>query len=290
MIRLDPTSSSELLRATHIALVRIETSEISEWQPAGRIEQRRVLLKVTLLELYKGELRERVGAAVSLPVWQCRPAGLRIFAVPGVWSGNELEPGSRFVLFSVSPSQIAAEVFAEPSLFRVEPAATAVPDVLLALRGGVPEISIADHIARCNDEMPTWGYLFARYFEARMPEAFFNHFRDFDALMRAIEDPQLSAIATRILLPAAYSKLMLYDPAPSIFLHRLLMATERVLETSRGEFLRSAVLETYLPNLLGITGGLTQKHASEVLAYGRKEFEQFLQGANEAVLLSWVRT
>jgi hypothetical protein len=289
MIRIDPNSSSELLRATHIGLVRLETVQPSEWQPAGRIEQRRVLLTVTLLELYKGDLRERVGATVSLPVWQSRPAGLRIFAVPGVWSGYELESGARFVLFSVSSSQIAEEVFVEQSLFRVEPAATAVPDVLLALRGGVPEISVADHIARCNDEMPTWGYLFARYFEARMPEAFFNHFRDFDALMHAVEDPRLSATATRILLAAAYSKLMLYDPAPPIFLHRLLMATERVLQTSRGESLRAAVLETYLPNLLGITGGLTRKHASEVLAYDRSEFEQFLREANEGELLSWVR-
>ncbi len=289
MIRFDPNSSSELLRATHIGLVRIETAESSEWEPAGRIEHRRVLLNVTLLELYKGELREGVGATVLLPLSQRRPAGLRIFAVPGVWSGYELESGALFVLFSVSPLTIAAEVFAEPSLFRVEPAATAVPDVLLALRGGVPEISLADLIARCNDEMPTWGYLLARYFDARMPEAFFNHFRDFDALMRAVEDPRLSPTATRILLPAAYARLMLYDPAPSVFLHRLLMATERVLQTLRGESLRTAVLETYLPNLLGMTGGLTRKHASEVLAYDRTEFEQFLEEANAGELLAWVR-
>jgi hypothetical protein len=287
MIRLDSNSSSEILRATQIGLIALHGVSASEWKTTGRVQQREVILNGSIVEFFKGFLQTGADAAVTLQVRQYQPAGPRFFVVPGVWSGYELEPGTSFVLFSVSPEN-TTEMFAEPSLLSVELAGTAVPDIRLALRAGSPELSIASLIARCGEEMPAWGFLFARYLDARLPEAFFSRFPDFDAVMRAVEDPRLSAVATRMLLSAAYTKLMVYDPAPSAFLNRLLAATQRLLQTPRGEPLRTEVLETFLPNLLGITGGLTRKSASDVLANDRPQFEQFLRESKMEAILAWV--
>ena len=256
MIRLDPDSSSEILQSTHIALAILNSVSASAWKGTGRIEEREASLTATIAEIFKGELRQPPVSTVNLHIRQYRPAGLRDFVVPGVWSRHELEPGAEFVLFSVSSSENAGEVFAEASLLTVEPARIALSDVRLALGAGTPELSLESVIARAYEELPAWGFLFANYLDARMSEAFFDRFPDFAALLRAVEDPTLSGTATRILLSAVYTKLMLYDPAPRLFLKALLDSTRRLLQGPRGELFRRDVLDTFLPNLLGIAGGL----------------------------------
>src|ERR1700722_16502662 len=150
MIRFEPESSSEILRATHIASVFLEAVQASEGRPAGGTLQRGGMLTLRIVDVFKGVLHQASGASFSLQARQHQPAGSRIFAVPGVWSEHELETGSNFVLFSVSPTKDAQEAFSEPFCQSVEPAATAVDDVRLAMRAGTPAVSIGDLIARCK--------------------------------------------------------------------------------------------------------------------------------------------
>jgi hypothetical protein len=248
------------------------------------------MLTLRIVDVFKGVLHQASGASFSLQARQHQPAGSRIFAVPGVWSEHELETGSNFVLFSVSPTKDAQEAFSEPFCQSVEPAATAVDDVRLAMRAGTPAVSIGDLIARCNEEAPSWGFLFARYLDARMHESFFGGYSDFGVLMQVVEDSRLSPVAIRMLLSASYTNLMLYDPAPPSFIQRLLVATQRVLQTERGARLKESILETYLPNLLGITGGLSHKSPAEILGAFRENFEKFVLDANSEMVLTWVQS
>jgi hypothetical protein len=81
---------------------------------------------------------------------------------------------------------------------------------------------------------------------------------------------------------------MLYDPAPRLFLKALLDSTRRLLQGPRGELFRRDVLDTFLPNLLGIAGGLKPKSASDVLGNERPQFEQFLRQFDAGAMLPWV--
>ena len=96
-----------------------------------------------------------------------------------------------------------------------------------------------------------------------------------------------------MLLSAAYTKLMLYDPAPAVFIARLLAATARVLRLQSGASLSEAALDTYIPNLLGITSGLEPKPAADVLdaiPQERKSVEDMLASSDNQQLVTWMRS
>jgi len=283
-IRLEPESTSAIRRVTNIVEVTVKTVQASEWRPVtGRLQQRDVQLTAQFEQVFKGRFEEHPSAVVALEIIQSAPRGARVFAVPGAWSGHELTPGARFVIFGI-PLE---------SPVRVELAATAVPDLLRAQRAGSPELSISATLAASASELEDWGYLFAQYLEARLPETFFRQFSDFETFLKTIEAPQLSAVARRIMLAAAYTKLMLFDPAPPLFINRLLATTARVLDAPYGVDLREGVLETYLPNLLGITGGLERKSAHDILAplpAEREVIERFVTHANDAAVLAWMKS
>jgi len=280
-LALRPESTSYILRATHIVEVALEMVQASEWQAVSpRLEHREVHLELKLVEIHKGTTRWQPGSVAPMEAVQSRARIPREFSLPGVWSRFELTPGARFVIFTVA---------GEPP-FKVEAAETAVPDLRRAQRAGVPELSLGETIAASLGELQNWAYLFAQYLEARLPESFYQRFDDFEVYLQSVEDPRLSAMARRMLIAAAYTKLMLYDPAPPTFINRLLETTALVLEAPYGASLREAVLETYLPNLLGITGGLERKRAADVLGAfpaARGRIEGFL--ANVPSVLAWLR-
>ena len=283
-----------ILRATHIVQVSVYMFRASDWEPvSGRLQQRTMRLIVRLGEVYKGTITEEAGTSVPLEIVQSAPRIPRIFALPSIWSDHELEQGGEFVIFSVSSSHTAREVLAEPPAFRVERADLAVPDLIRAQRAGAPELSVGGTILASIDELENWGYLFAQYLEARLPETFFQEFPDFDVFLRTVEAPQLSPVARRMMMAAAYTKLMLYDPAPPRFINRLLAATARVLGAPYGENLRTAVLDTYLPNLLGLNGGLARKPAADILNAApaqRDTIGMFLAGSSAPGIRAWLET
>jgi hypothetical protein len=294
MLRHDPESNAVILRATHIAHVTVEDIQFSGWtNVSGRIKQRGVRANVKLVEMYKGVVEQTPGAIVALRIVQSAPAINRWFAVPGAWSRHEIAAGAEFLIFSISGSNDAVEVLAEPSCFSVEPAPASLPDIRLALRSGTPAISLGMLVERCASESALWGHLFSQYLDARLPEVFYDRYQDFETFLSALEAPAISPVATRMLLPAAYAKLMLYDPAPPEFIGRLLLTTLRVLPGPHGSVLKDSVLGTYLPNLLGVRGGLERKEPSELFRASpvdRQRIEGFLTAFNAQPLLEWIRS
>jgi len=280
-IRLIPESTSDILRATDIVEVRIETATASEWRRvSSRLRQRDLELTVAVLEIYKGDSEPQPGAVAPVHTIQSAPAIPRFFALPGVWSNYEPAPGDLFVIFSIAGTPI-----------RVEPMSSAVPDVMRVLRVGAPELSIGATVAVSEGDLENWGFLFAQYLEARLPEVFDDSPGDFQSFLKAVEDQRLPVVVRSILLSAAYTKMMLYDPAPPAFIAELLATTARLLAAPEGAPLREPVLETYLPNLLGITGGLERKQPEDIfgaLPAKRATIERFLSGLNIARISEWL--
>ncbi|HWN44017.1 MAG TPA: hypothetical protein VNW71_17470, partial [Thermoanaerobaculia bacterium] len=103
MTRILPDSSSIVLRATHILVIRIESSQAGEWSPSpdGWL-RREALLTVLLEERLKGSTREDVGTSLPLRVTQYSNPSLWTTRAPGVWSEAPVEPGARLVAFSHS--------------------------------------------------------------------------------------------------------------------------------------------------------------------------------------------
>jgi hypothetical protein len=282
-IRYDPESTSDILRATHIVEVAVESAEVSEWRRvSGRLLQRDLELTLRLVEVFKGEPELEPGATFAMHAVQSAPAIPRFFKVPGVWSGYQPKPGDRFVVFWIGREPI-----------RVVPSTAAAEDVRRAARAGVPELSIGATILASAAELEQWGFLFAQYLEARLPECFFDDYGSFDIYVGIVEDPRLSQAVRNVLMSAAYTKMMLYDPAPPVFVARLLAATARVLPTPQGANLREAVLSTYLPNLLGLNGGIEAPSGTDVLAAAgptRDVIQTYLDGLASAPIAGWVRS
>ena len=271
MIPYDPESSAEILRATHILLVRVVESAPGPWTPVSeRLQQRDVEVLFSIDGILKGTIIEGQGARVRTTVQQFEVVGGRYFRVPGVWSEKELSPEARFVAFTSSGSgndPVASHsALREPECFTVDAGDESVIDVALADRAGVPPEPLGRLLLATADQRPAYGRFFARYVEARLPEILFNSREDFDVVMSTVEDPALSPVARTLLISAVCSSCIMLDPAPPAFVARLVAGTARVVSQPVDSSLQTNLLKTYLPNVLGIVGGAQPKPAREVFA------------------------
>jgi hypothetical protein len=92
-VRVVPGSSSLLLRAAQVLVLRVEEVDLGPWGPATRRTQMRPFeLRGRIEAVHKGRVAT---GSVLVTGRQVRPAGGRDQAVPGVWSPVVLEPGSR---------------------------------------------------------------------------------------------------------------------------------------------------------------------------------------------------
>jgi hypothetical protein len=261
----NPESKSDILRSSHILQVTVESAQASPWvRESGRFRERSVRTAFRLDRIWKGELQSDETGLVELTIRQWETAVPRFIAVPGAWSGKPLEPGVKLVAFCCSHSQDMAELLQEPACGKVETAEIAVPDLELAWQDGSPLLSVPALLARTFGRRASFGYLYAQYVSARMPELLFSNLEDFGMLMRLLEDAQLAPRARWILLTDLYSLFLMKDPAPIPFVERLLSGTFRILALTEAAALRAPMLETYIPNLAGLEGGADPKRADQI--------------------------
>lgn len=269
MIPLWPESESEILRATHILLVRIEHAEPGEWMATEpRLEARDVVLDVRIDRLWKGSFvtGERDGALVRTTIRQARIVGGRFFAVPGAWSNRSIDAGTRYLTFSSGGSESAAQSLADPDCFLVAPAEAHERSVVIVDAMGSPPVRFSILNALFEREKDRVDYLLARYVVDRLSEILFASYVDFDALMTQLEDPAFAPTARGLVLTGIYVWFLLRDPAPPNFLARLVVASARMVAMPLDESLRANILKTYLPNILGMVGAAERKLASVVFA------------------------
>jgi hypothetical protein len=220
--------------------------------------------------------------------------GGRIFAVPGVWSDKPLHAGDQYVVFCESASSRATVVLLESSTLRVAAADEVLADVELALTS--ESFSLPNALRRLQNRRSSVGPLFGEYISARLDEVMFQHADDFDRVMSFLEAPGLPERFRGLVVGNVYSKLLAADPVPLGFASRLAVASFRIVALPDAANLRENLLQTYLPNLVGLEGGARSKSADEVFAAyprDRDDAEQTLEkyqgDAAASSLLAWLR-
>ena len=298
MISTQTDSRSLLLRATHILQIRILDTVAEDWRPiSSRLKERFVNVKVAIEEILKGNLAEKGGDTIPLRLRQADNVGPMLLAVPGSWSAATLTPGEVFLTFSRSPNTEAAAVLSEPACECVQSDATAMNDVRLALRSGIPPLPLPQFVALCQAERNRLGRLIGEYLVARLPEILCADLPGFNTMMNLVEQADLSPVARTVLVTGIYSRALAIDPAPSRFVARLLLGSFRLLTLASASALHTNLTQTYLPNLLGWEGGAEKKLARFVFAEQMDEWRlaesvlaQLPASAQASKLLDWVRS
>ena len=286
MIRHQPESTSEILRATDIILVRLGHLTLGPPQPGGDfLVVREVHAELNIEQILKGSLPKDRTQVVNLVFSVYANEGSRFTALPGIWSHQTISEGAQFVLFSIAGSNDPAQVLSEPQCFRCETAEEAMPDIGRASLEDTPGLTLAKLVIRSATERASFKSLFARYVAWRLREVVMaNSLEDFDSILAVAESPETNDVFRRILVTEAYDLLMMLDPAPNTMLARLIWGSIRLIATENGEPMRELVLQTLLPNLIGLEGGLVRKHAPDVFAGAdvqRREVEEILSARQE---------
>jgi hypothetical protein len=292
MIRYDPGSFSRIATSTHIVEVQLQEYAASEWRPDDQLalDKRDVSATVRVRRIWKGELAVPPNTVVPIQFTQYAYRNVIRFALPGPWSRHTLIPGAGYFLFSIGST---IDVLEEPQLFFVETAEAAATDVELADRSGCPPTRLGVLLDETGAELPRFGALFAEYVASRIPEMFFDYPGDYHRLFQMMESAAASFQVRWIWLRETIGWISSMDPAPPLFLARTVFGCLRIAAVA-GNDMRQAILAVYLPNLLGLSGGLTPKRASEVfqgLASTRQQSRDLLADPglpNRGLLLEWL--
>jgi hypothetical protein len=247
-------STSVILKATHIVVVTVSHVDEAEDQ---------VHLDVTLADTLKGIPIAAPGATLRVSGQRAQP-GRRELTPQGPWAAVEHNPGSRLVAFSnASPGTTA--VLAEPALLRVLSASPAEAEVRRALavdRDGGP---LSARI-RTISEPPALSPLFGEYVVARLDEdTLYRDAAGFDKVMTWFEDPGRSTSLQMFMLLSLVGKVLLTEPNPPGFTERLALSALRILASTSDEPLARQIVDTYLPNLLGLEGAGPRKTVQMVI-------------------------
>lgn len=298
MLPYDPQSTSEMLRAKYILLAVIDSISFGAWEPDESMLERRVgNARVRIERVLKGEIETVPDEVLTITIATWRNAGPRFVAVPGVWSECEIGAGAAFVVFSSACRGDVAALLAEPCAFTVRPADGALAEVELISELATPETRLPDLVAELAARRETLTLLSARYVAARLRELLFSDPSGFHNVLSEVENPAAHTVFRRIVISEAYDDLMMLDPAAPVFIARLIWGSVRMFGSGTAPEFASRVLETYIPNLLGIEGGLSEKRAKDIFEHAkgpREEMETILRSRTELPgrerLLAWLET
>lgn len=272
---VDPTSESEILRATAILLLRILGVQPGPWTSEGPgLLGRDVALRLRIEEILKGEVSQAVQEPFELTVRQRRPEGMRVQDYLGLWSHVALEEGAELLAFCRGVSDDARALLTEEGCEQLlDRPREALEDARAALAleaEGLPALEI---LARAEDLAGRHGPVFARYVVARsrivpfapafapapedtMPMSAMSAMvpeppagEAFEALVRRLEDPRTAPLARDAYLRSIVEELGLTSPPPLARVARLIEALNRLLQMPEAAPLHSTIQEVYLPNL-----------------------------------------
>ena len=304
MLLTDEEIESPILLAALVLELQIEAVHAGPWQPEPpRFETCVSEVRFRLLQILKDDAGALLDVAGSpgdalerrlvAQITQSRSAGSRYIGVPGVWSGHELVPGARLVIFSSAAGADLAAALDDSHCLGVEPSETALADTRRALPPPQAAVPIGALLSACAPQRHEFGALFAGYVVDRVIETFFDDREGFEQVLATATDATLAPPVALILLRGVGDALLRHEPAPNAFLQRFVMAAALVAVYPGQAALRPILLQIYLPNLLGVTGGLGQRPASAIFATdvpARATVRDLLAQAlpEAAALLPWI--
>ena len=310
--------SSAIMRSTHILLVRIEAVTFNEWkqEQAGGVS-RLVDLDLNLQEVLKGKTDEQDNARIAVRIMQWGTGTTRIAGVPGAWSYQTLEVGDEYIVFCRAADNRVTEMLTDPFCHLVLTAKESLADVRMALDMDIPVMGarhlampvagedsdtearvklFKDIMSKALVSADTLGIVWAEHLWAMFSEIIVDYDECFELLIHAIEQPDLAYPARATLLSAVYSQLIAMRAQLEKRCNQLAQCLFRLLDCSTASALHDNIISVYLPNLLGLSEGLTAKIPGKVFGENKdlmEKAEQILlayKGFNTTVeLLNWIR-
>jgi hypothetical protein len=298
MIQVIHDSKSIVMRSTHILLIRVEASVFGGWSPAqqGGVT-RKVDLTLKLEEVLKGRTDEQPGDQLHIEVNQFGTGTTRIMAVLGVWSNHSLDPGEQLLAFCNAASNKAAEMLNDPFCDLLLSAEEGLTDVRLAVQAESQKLALMDVLKEARPMAASLGHVFPEYLWARYEAEIMEKPENFEGVMQFIEQPDLSYVTRATLLDSVYSQIIASPSTPADRVYRLAMTMFRLLNVPEAASLHDNLISVYLPNLLGLTGGMAKRTPGEVFRTypgEQQSAEQALlkhqAGASPVELLRWLRS
>lgn len=305
-----PGSRAPILAATHIVDLAIRRVHAHPWGPdSGRFERRVVDLEVELQGTWKGDVEADLGDRCAIRVAQYRPAGPRFIAVPGPWSRIPLEEHPAVTVFSTPCAEALGDLLVAKAVRTVELTGAVAPSLHVLSGMGTPPMPLRLLLRRVAATPERVGrhaawVLVARFTELSLSTTLevdavptlMGGVADVDAALALIARDALEGPSRWVLLTELVTMLLLRDPAPDPVVGRVVHATLELLVEPKGQPLRPAMLQTYLPNLLGLVGGSVPKHADLVFATDPSARRASIAAAGAmgaepgaAELLAWLR-
>lgn len=293
VLRVIPDSKSIVLRSTHILLLRIEKTDPSAWQ---NDETRTVQLTANLEAVFKGASRERTGESFTASITQKQRRSPFILPPTDCWSDQPLASGRRLIVFSRSTAASVSEVLSDPMCQKVVPADEFLSDVRLAVSAEAERWTLVALLDKARPVAAQLKYIFPEYLEARFPELHLEEPQNLEATLRFLELPALSHAARVMLLENVTTYITMSSKASDADLDRLAIAMFRLLSLPQATELHDALVETDLPNLLGLVGGGKKRAASEVFERhpsdretAERAINNYRGSAPKQSLLAWLK-
>jgi hypothetical protein len=291
-------SHSVILRSTHIVLIEVVAAKNGPWTPSRPgLQSRDVVLSIKVNEVLRGTIDPPVAGHVSISITQYEYAGLLMMQpLPGPWPSAELKPGDSFAAFAETGESSIQRIFTAPPCTLVlpaEPVATGLRIASQAEAGNFPlerTLTLALGAADRVRLDPLFAeFLWDKYADAAMASAV-----EFNRLVSFAEAKELAVPTRQALLKGGYDLAGLHPGWTPKAARRLAQAMFRTLLLPEAVDLHENLVETFLPNLLGITSELSPQPASAVflgeeeLRLSSKEFlQQHGTQTGAKALLQW---
>lgn len=260
------SSNSIVLRSTHILLIEVTGLKAGPWAPSRPgIKSRGVDLTVRGLETLRGKINPVPAGPVSVSITQSDYAGmLRMQPLPGPWPPGDLQPGTKLVVFAQSNDPRMEIVLTTPACKMVVPAEPVLAGLRVAAQAEDGNLPLEKTLALAAPESARLDPIFAEFLWAKYGETAVASQPQFDLLAGFVEREGLNLRTRQVLLKSGYDLVTLYGDETPERAQRLALEMFRVLLMPDTADLHENLIETYLPNLLGITSDLPRQPASEV--------------------------
>ena len=290
MIRYLPDSSSPVLKAAQIVQVRIDGVEAADW---GDQATRQARLRLTVTDVWKGRMP---AGPVVITVTQYRPADRGPILPPdGCWKTVRYAAGEQWVVFVKDPSAAAADALAESSCFQIVPSDDAAIDVRVADRIESERLSMPAIVKMVIPGANRIHLTLAHYLRARFAELHLEERENFNAALELVATPALNPAMRATLLDSIQSYISTSRANSSWHIHRLAVAMFGLLSVPEASDMYENLIDTDLPNLLGLTGGAEKQSARAVFEQWPQERLAAVQGLNRhrdlpnaKILLDWI--
>ncbi|WP_020392168.1 hypothetical protein [Kribbella catacumbae] len=241
---------SEIAAAGLIVYVRVESRQFGSWQPgADGLLERTGTLDLRLLEVLQGRLTDPVGEVVQIAVAE-RGGEDTVLDYYGLWSQVSTEAGSELAGLCDGSTQDLASQLTEEHCSSLQPAASVLPDLRLALELRARHLTADQILAEAGRLRAEGGARFARFVWVQVREAVVSAPDRFDVLMRIAEDPATRTDAQDAYLRAAYEDDSVTESLDTGQRARLARAMFRTALDPAQRELREHLLTTFLPNLV----------------------------------------